>query len=211
MELFDETGKLRDRQTAEENIEVCLDLLETELGYEKQVKKIRRFMEELLNYFDVADVILEELQAKHPEISKEVLEAVCLAWQWGKKKVKANESNRKKYCTEKEKYYYKLAKQKSCGIFDEIKAQILKALDEVVQSSSIVECINSIVRPYINNTKSQISQELLNLIMHYHNHRRYNAGKRKGKTPYEILTDQPQTKDWLDLLIETYEEKQAQK
>ena len=80
LELFDERGQLRDRQTAEENIEDCLDLLETEVGYEKQVHKIRRFMGDLLNYFEVAEVNLEELQAKHPEISKEVLEAVCLAW-----------------------------------------------------------------------------------------------------------------------------------
>ena len=36
---------------------------------------------------------------------------------------------------------------------------ILKELDEIVQSSSMVECINSIVRQYINNTRSQISQE----------------------------------------------------
>jgi hypothetical protein len=211
LELFDERGQLRDRQTAEENIEACLDLLETEVGYEKQVHKIRRFMGDLLNYFEVAEVNLEELQAKHPEISKEVLEAVCLAWQWGKKKVKAKESNRKRYCAEKEKYYYAVAAQKSSGKFDEIKEMILKELDEIVQSSSIVECINSIVRQYINNTRSQISQELLNLIMFYHNHRRYKAGKRKGKTPYEILTGQAQTKDWLDLLIETYEEQQALK
>ena len=62
---------------------VCLELLETEMGYEKQVKKIRRFMGDVLNYFEIAEVILEELQAKKPELSKEVLEAVCLAWQWG--------------------------------------------------------------------------------------------------------------------------------
>jgi len=47
--------------------------------------------------------------------------------------------------------------------------------------------------------------------MFYHNHRRFKAGKRKGKTPYEILTGRSQTKDWLDLLIETYEEKRALK
>jgi len=47
--------------------------------------------------------------------------------------------------------------------------------------------------------------------MFYHNHRRYNSGKRKGKTPYVILTGQTQTNDWLDLLIETYEEKQSLK
>ena len=79
-------------------VQVKLVVAETEMGYEKQVKKIRRFMGDLLNYFEVADVILEELLAKHPEISKEVLEAVCLAWQWGKKKVKAKESSRKRYC-----------------------------------------------------------------------------------------------------------------
>ena len=62
-------------------------------------------------------------------------------------------------------------------------SHVLKELDEIVKCSSIVECINSIVRPYINNTKAQISQELLNLIMFYNNHRRYKAGKRKGKTP----------------------------
>jgi hypothetical protein len=181
------------------------------MGYEKQVKKIRRFMGDLLNYFEVAEVIVEELLAKHLEISKEVLEAVCLAWQWGKQKVKAKESSRKQYCTEKEKYYYAAAEQKSSGKFDEIKEKILKELDEIVQSSSIVECINSIVRPYINNTKAQINQELLNLIMFYHNHRRYKAGKREGKTPYEILTGKTQTKYWLDLLMEIYEEQQTLK
>ena len=71
-------------------------------------------------------------------ISKEVLEAVCLAWQWGKKKVKAKESSRKRYCTEKEKYYYAAAEQKSSGKFDETKEKILKELDEIEQSSSIV-------------------------------------------------------------------------
>ena len=101
--------------------------------------------------------------------------------------------------------------KKGSGNFDEIKEKILKELDEIVQSSSIVECINSIVRPYINNTKAQINQELLNLIMFYHNHRRYKSGKREGKTPYEILTGQTQTKYWLDLLMEIYEEQQTLK
>ena len=45
-------------------------------------------MGDVLNYFEIAAVILEKLQAKQPELSKEVLEAVCLAWQWGKKRLK---------------------------------------------------------------------------------------------------------------------------
>jgi hypothetical protein len=38
--------------------------------------------------------------------------------------------------------------------------------------------------------------------MHYHNHRRYVAGKRKGKIPMEMLTGKTQDKDRSELLIE---------
>jgi hypothetical protein len=66
----------------------------------------------------------------------------------------------------------------------------------------MVECVNSIIRPYLNTSHNQISQEMLNLIMFYHNHRRYNSGERAQKTPYEILSGKKQEKDWLALLFE---------
>ncbi len=75
-------------------------------------------------------------------------------------------------------------------------------LDQIVQSSAAVECINSILRPYLNTIKNQPTQEFLNLFMFYHNHRRFSAGKRKGKTPIEILTGKVQSKDWTELLLE---------
>jgi len=81
-------------------------------------------------------------------------------------------------------------------------------LDQIVQSSSLVECINSILRPYLDTTRNQITQELLNLIMFYHNHRRYRAGKREDTTPMELFTGQPQTGDWLDLLCDEVERRQ---
>jgi len=79
-----------------------------------------------------------------------------------------------------------------------------------VQSSALVECINSIIRPYLNNSKGQVNQEALNLMMFYHNHRRYTAGKRTKKTPIEILTGKQQDKDWLKLLFELVDEKEPQ-
>ena len=205
LDVFDENGNLRNRKNAENNIEACLDLLEHEIGLKKPVKKIRRISEDLLNYFDVADVILEELLIKIPNLNEEGLKALCLAWQWGKKRINAKKTDRKKRCGLKEIYYYELSELYISNDFEKLKNQVLKELNEIVQSSSIVECINSIIRPYLNNTKNQITQETLNLIMYYHNHRIYNAGKRKGKAPYEILTETVQTKDWLDLLIEEYE------
>ena len=64
----------------------------------------------------------------------------------------------------------------------DIQKEIYSKLDEIVQSSALVECINSIIRPYLNTTKNHVTQELLNLIMFYHNHRRYRDGVRKGTT-----------------------------
>jgi len=52
--------------------------------------------------------------------------------------------------------------------------------------------------------------EQLNLIMHYHNHRRYRDGVRKGKTPMEILTGKEQAKDWIAILLEIIREKKPE-
>jgi hypothetical protein len=43
--------------------------------------------------------------------------------------------------------------------------------------------------------------------MHYHNHRRYRDGKRKNKTPMEILTGQEQGKDWIEIVFGIIREK----
>ena len=90
--------------------------------------------------------------------------------------------------------------------FDIVKEQVYKKLDNIVQSSALVECINSIIRPYLNTSKNHVTQETLNLIMFYHNHRRYIDGKRKEKTPMEILTGEKQEKDWIELLFDCVEE-----
>ncbi|HSX81022.1 MAG TPA: hypothetical protein VLQ80_20940 [Candidatus Saccharimonadia bacterium] len=39
-----------------------------------------------------------------------------------------------------------------------------------------------------------------NLIMFYHNHRRYKSGKRQGKAPIELLTGKPLEASWWELL-----------
>ncbi len=89
--------------------------------------------------------------------------------------------------------------------YKDIKLKLFDELDNIVQASSIVENINSILRPYLNQSKNQITQEFLNLFVFYHNHRRYEAGKRKGKTPMEIFTGKRQDKDWIELLTDLIE------
>jgi len=83
-------------------------------------------------------------------------------------------------------------------------------LDEIVQSSAIIENINSIVRTYANTSKNQLTQEHLNLIMFYLNHRRYKRGKRVNKTPMELLVGKEQKEDWLKILFDRLSLKERQ-
>ncbi len=75
--------------------------------------------------------------------------------------------------------------------FDTLKALVFDKLDSIVRASSLVEIVNSLIRPYLSSCKGQITHETLNLIMFYHNHRRDKSGKRQGKAPIELLTGEP--------------------
>ena len=66
--------------------------------------------------------------------------------------------------------------------------------------------VNALIRPYLNSSKGQITQETLNLIMFYHNHRRYKSGKRQGKAPIELLTGEALEADWVELLLQHTQE-----
>ena len=207
LKIFDDNGNLRDRIKAEANITTGLDLIETlrNENITKAVNKVRRTMPDLLNYFDIAKSILADLTAL--SIDQEALQALCLAWQCRKGAIKSKKTKAQQYYSMMEKFYLELAADYLQEDYDSIRLQVDAKLDQIVQSSSLVECINSIIRPYLNNSKNQITQETLNLIMHYHNHRRYLDGKRKEKTPMEILTGRKQEKDWIELLFDIVEQK----
>ncbi len=210
MKPFRHDGGLRNRQQAEENIQAALEMIET-LGNEKingAVKKIRGIMPTLLNYFDVACEVRERLD-KLP-IDQNALSSLCLAWQHHQAVIKAKKADRRKKCAVREQRCLEFAEGYLQENFEVIKERIHNELDAIVQSSAMVECINSIIRPYLNTSRGQVNQNMLNLIAFYHNNRRYRAGKRVNKTPMEILTGKKQEKDWTELLFDLIEEKDPQ-
>ena len=119
----------------------------------------------------------------------------------------SKKAHRSKYCKSKEQFCSEVATGYLQEDLDDVKELVYTKLDNIVQSSALVECINSIIRPYLNSSKNHVTQEALNLIMFYHNRRRYKDGKRKNKTPMEILTGEQQKKDWIELLFDLVEKK----
>jgi len=210
LNVFDGNGNLRDRQQAEEGVKVGLALIE-ELNHNtitEAVNKIRRTLPDLFHYFDVAEEVVNE--CRELPIDEEGLKAYCIAWQWGKAVRKAKKSDRRKKAQEREQFCLEIAEGLHQEELGNIREEVYSKLDTIVQSSALVECINSIIRPYLNTSKNHVTQELLNLIMHYHNHRRYCDGVRKNKTPMEILTGKEQAKDWISILFDIIREKDPQ-
>jgi hypothetical protein len=72
-------------------------------------------------------------------------------------------------------------------------------LSEAVRASSAVEGVNSVVRMHQGRHR-HVSQEMLDLKRLYWNGRVFREGKRKGRSPYELLGLKLPTSDWWQLL-----------
>ena len=202
LHVFDCNGDLREREGAEENIRISLGLIDTleNKKLSKTINKIRKTVPDLLNYFDNALTVVENL--KISVFDEDALKALCAGWQWHKRYIKSKKAVPRGYCRENEAFCLEIAEGYLQEEYEVLKEQVYNDLNHIVQSSAMVECINSIIRPYLNTSRNQTSQEMLNLIMFYHNHRLYNNGERAKKSPYEILSGKKQEKDWMELLFD---------
>ena len=72
-------------------------------------------------------------------------------------------------------------------------------LRQAVRASSAVEGVNSVVRMHQGRHR-HVSQEMLDLKRLYWNCRVFREGKRKGRSPYELLGLKLPTSDWWRLL-----------
>jgi hypothetical protein len=72
-------------------------------------------------------------------------------------------------------------------------------LSQAVRASSAVEGVNSVVRMHQGRHR-HVSQGMLDLKRLYWNCRAFEGGKRKGRSPYELLGLKLPTLDWWQLL-----------
>jgi hypothetical protein len=221
LQIFDKKGKLRERNKAEQNLKFAMQQLQA-LNYysesrqkkvDKEIKTIEGLFDDLFYFLDYAKSIIQPfMDSVKSDNDKQAIEAICFAYQACKNRKKAKKSKAKKYFANQEQeslLHAEILLESSQEDFETLHKELYKQLSTIIQSSAMVETINSIVRSYFNRSKNQITQEQLNLIMFYHNHRRYVQGERKGCTPMELLTGEKQEKDWLDLLLERTKKKAA--
>jgi len=207
---FTSLGMPRDKAKADRIIRECIEALSL-LSMDKLSKHlthIEGLLEngQLLAYMDQVPNLHQELQ---DHLAQETSWLWMLYWQHHKKsyqthspKVQQRAKQESLAAEELLKEYYQSTNNKQ---FESIRSLVFKTLDEIVQASSLVETFNSILKPFINSARGQVSQELLDLVKFYHNHRVFKRGKRKDQAPIEILTGVSLEKPWIDLLMDKIE------
>ncbi|MGK5095549.1 hypothetical protein WDW89_26495 [Deltaproteobacteria bacterium TL4] len=85
--------------------------------------------------------------------------------------------------------------------YERLTRLVEQSLDELLRSSSIVETTNSRIRPFLDAARGQVTQERLNLIRFYLNHKVFERGRRAGSTADYLLRGiQEQPPHWLEVL-----------
>ena len=197
-------GRLRTAQGVCAELTSLLSLIEEieDAVLPKLLKSIRSHLDDIVAPFEQAASIHAELLALIPQA---IVDALVLAWHH-EHLSHQSKAQQKRYHQHESQQWLDFSEGLLNTRFESCKALVFEKLDAIVQSSSLVEMVNAFIRPYLNSSKGHITQETLNLIMFYHNHRRYKSGKRQGKAPIELLMGETLRADWVALLIQHTQE-----
>jgi hypothetical protein len=200
--LFDSEGSINDLTSRQAEIEAILALMR-ELGCEKltqESKSCAAGLEGYWGYYQRAEEVYRQLLARYP---RAVVQALACGWQLQKQATNNKDYGLRKHLTQEAEYYFDYAASLLPEPSEEIRKEVVAALDAEVRSSSLVENVNSALRPLLETCRGQVEQEMLELFAYVHNHRQFVRGKRAGQAPIEILTGKELAKTWLDSLLET--------
>lgn len=200
LHLCSPLGRLRTVEGVRSALIYLLDMIQ-EVDDEKLaklLKPIRSHLDDILVPFEQVESVHGELLELMPE---PIVDALGLAWHHNHLSYQSH--GQKKHAHQQQsQQWLDFAEGLLDDQFEPRKVLVFEKLDTVVKASSLVEMVNSLLRPYLNSSKGQITQETLNLIMFYHNHRRYKGGRRQGKAPIELLTGEALQGDWVELLMQ---------
>lgn len=202
-----DTGRHRKEQQIKQDVLVLMDWLdECRLPKLQQcTQSIRHHIDSICICYRQVEEICQELTKTLPE---DLINFVGLAWQH-EHQSHQHKGARKNYHVDEYKFWLEVILSILPEEAENQVEQAFEMFNGMVRTSSLIEMVNSQIRPYLNSCKGQITQEMLNLIMFYHNHHLYKSGKRQGKAPIELLTGNALTGTWLDRLFETVERNQA--
>ena len=199
-QLFDAKGNLKKTTKVVQDFDVALEFMQTLKiqDIEKDLKTIHNIKHSLFHFSAIANQNFQQMQK---QFDNEILQMAAAAWQFNKnsRKIK-NNTKYKKDLLAKEQALLSTIEFFEPDRFEQMKSQIYTQLDNIIQASSSVECINSILRTYLDSFKGNVTQAFLNLFRQYHNNRLFYQGVRKGKSPNQIFYKKEQQIPWKEVI-----------
>jgi hypothetical protein len=201
---FTAEGRVRNKKTAQGDIEAALSLMENEFpshnGILAAVKFIRKNLPDYWSYFEHLErIVLNQANT----ITEHSLRASCLAWQLARKAMAVKSAPWKNELARQSKAQLDLALTRADEGLKTAVQVLFAALDSNVRSSSPLEAINSIIRNHLNACRGQTTQESLTMLAFFLNHRTATRGKYTGSSPYERLTGIPEKESPIEQLLKS--------
>jgi len=208
---FNSDGSVRSWDTVAGDCEALLQLWEEAFSdYSKltgAVRFLRSNIADYKGYIDRLEEIVKSYQAKIPLHS---LKAACLAWQLAQQSVSIKDYRKqRKLKTQSNEYLTTILSGHDARLKTAI-SDLFADLSSNPRSSSPLEAKNSIIRSMLDTCRGQVTQETLNLLAFFLNHRKARRGKYAGKSPFERLTGKEESISPIDLILERLRSFRAQ-
>ena len=202
LELFDEQGMLPELTLRKAEIEAIVTLMD-ELDGARLHQDLASFTSGLTGYWGYYQRAEQVLQAFLKRYPREVVQALACGWQLARQATNSKAYGIRQRLAQDAKFYFSYATTLLPEVSEALRKEMSAALDAEVRSSSLIENVNSTLRPLLETCRGQVAQQMLDVFAYVHNHRRFVRGKRAGKAPIEILTGKEMAKTWLTSLLET--------
>jgi hypothetical protein len=199
LELGNEQGELNELAARQAEIEAILELMR-ELGCQQLQQELSSCAAGLAGYwayYRKAEAVYQGLIERYP---RAVVQALACGWQSERQATNSKDYGIRQRLAQEAEFYYDYAASLLPTASETIRKEVVEALDAEVRSSSLVENVNSALRPLLETCRGQVDQEMLELFAYVHKHRRFVRGKRAGKAPIELLTGKELEQTWLELL-----------
>jgi hypothetical protein len=202
LELFDEHGVIPELPFRQAEMEAIVTLMD-ELAGAQLHQDLASFTSGLAGYWGYYQRAEQVFQAFLRRYPREVVQALACGWQVQRQATNSKAYRMRKRLVQDAEFSFAYAATLLPEASEALRKEMVEALDAEVRSSSLIEKVNSTLRPLLETCRGQVAQQMLDLFAYVHNHRRFVRGKRVGKAPIEILTGKAMAKTWLTSLLET--------
>jgi tetratricopeptide (TPR) repeat protein len=149
LDLCDSEGRLPDLASRQAEIEAILELMRA-LGDAKLNQEVGSFaagLEGYWGYYQRAEAAYQQVLARYP---REVVQVLALGWQWQRQATNSKDYGLRMQLAQEAEFYFAYAASllpEQLKRYEAIRNEVLEALEAEVRSASLVENVNSSLRP----------------------------------------------------------------